>query len=306
MEQFYIPAKPSNLRFYKSVPLYFQDKNKKFVLYKPAGNKLDKTRIRHGTFPGNLFLKKSDELKSIREIQIAYHQRLKNDLKAESLAEARKTIIKIVKETFSRPVSGSLEGLSVTVNILLSQCIKEPNFARYLLVLPHTEYDLFMHSANVMLFAIDFCFREHFSIAETKLLGLSALLHDVGKTRINPNIVRAPTKLDDDEFKNFQTHTTIGYRLTIKCKFSNQDIKMTALQHHERIDGSGYPNKLKCITKTAQIVGLIDCYESLTMDDRPYRSALESFKALNLLKNEVEAGKFNRKIFEKFAYSLII
>jgi HD-GYP domain-containing protein (c-di-GMP phosphodiesterase class II) len=80
---------------------------------------------------------------------------------------------------------------------------------------------------------------------------------------------------------------------------------MTALQHHERIDGSGYPNKLKCISKTAQIVGLIDCYESLTKDDRPYRNALDSFKALTILKKEVEVGKFNKKILEKFVYSLM-
>ena len=304
MEQFYIPAKPSNLRFYQAVPLYFQDKNKRFVLYKPAGNKLDKTRIENGMFPGGLFLKKSDELKSIREIQNAYHQKLKDNLKSENHPKAKKNLIKIVKETFSRPISGSLEGLSVTVNILVGQCHKEPNLARYLLVLPHTKYDLFLHSVNVMLFAVDFCFREHFSIAETKILGLSALLHDVGKTKINPDIIKAPNKLNDDEFKKYQTHTTIGYQLIKNCKFPNQDVSFTALQHHERIDGNGYPNQLTRITKNAQIIGLIDCYELLTKDDRPYRSVLAPLKGLLILKDEVETGKFDRKIFEKFVYTL--
>jgi HD-GYP domain-containing protein (c-di-GMP phosphodiesterase class II) len=49
----------------------------------------------------------------------------------------------------------------------------------------------------------------------------------------------------------------------------------------------------------------MDCYESLTKDDRPYRSALDSLKTLTILKNEVEAGKFKRKLSEKFAYSLM-
>jgi HD-GYP domain-containing protein (c-di-GMP phosphodiesterase class II) len=136
-------------------------------------------------------------------------------------------------------------------------------------------------------------------------MGLSALLHDVGKTNTNPNIVRSSNKLDSDEFKEFQTHTTIGYQLIGKCKFSNPDLKITALQHHERLDGSGYPKKLTHISKTAQIIGIIDSYESLTKDNRPYRNSLESLKALTILKNEVEAGKLNRKIFEKFAYSLM-
>lgn len=304
MEQFFIPAKQSSLRFYQAVPLYFQDKNKRFVLYKPAGNRLDKTRIENGMFPGELFLKKSDELKSIREIQNAYHQQLKDNLKSESHTKAKNTLIKLVKETFRRPISGSLEGLSVTVNIFVSQCDKESNLAKYLLVLPHAKYDLFLHSVNVMLSAVDFCFREHFSIAETKILGLSALLHDVGKTKINPNILKASNKLNDDEFKNYQTHTTIGYQLIKNCKFPNPDVSKTALQHHEKIDGGGYPNKLTRITKTAQIVGLIDCYESLTKDHRPYRSVLDPLKTLSILKDEVEAGKFDRKIFEKFVYTL--
>jgi HD-GYP domain-containing protein (c-di-GMP phosphodiesterase class II) len=304
MEQFYIPAKQSNLRFYQAVPLYFQDKNKRFVLYKPAGNRLDKTRIEHGIIPGGLFLKKSDELKSIREIQNAYHHQLKDNLKSESHTKAKNTLTKIVKEIFSRPISGSLEGLSVTVNILVGQCNKEPNLARYLLVLPHNKYDLFLHSVNVMLFAVDFCFRGHFSIAETKILGLSALLHDVGKTKINPDILKAPNRLNDDEFKKYQTHTTIGYRLIKNCKFPNPDVSNTALQHHERIDGGGYPNQLTRITKTAQITGLIDCYESLTKVDRPYRGIFDPLKTLSILKDEVETGKFDRKIFEKFVYTL--
>ena len=89
--------------------------------------------------------------------------------------------------------------------------------------------------------------------------------------------------------------------MTSKCEFLKPDVKMTTLQHHERIDGSGYPNKIKHISKTAQIVGLIDCYESLRRDDRPYKYAFDSMKALIVLESEVKAGKFSRELFERFA-----
>jgi HD-GYP domain-containing protein (c-di-GMP phosphodiesterase class II) len=80
---------------------------------------------------------------------------------------------------------------------------------------------------------------------------------------------------------------------------------LAALQHHEKLDGRGYPNKLTQISEVSQVIGFIDCYEALTNDDRPYRSAMDPLKALRLIKKDVEAGKFDKKIFEKFAYSLV-
>ena len=305
MEQFYIPTKQSNLSLYQVVPLYFKDKNNKFILYKPAGNKLDSVRIEQGRCPKVLFIKKSDELKSIHEVQSCLHQQLKSELSYDSPTNAKDIIIKSVKEAFSRPISASLKELSMTVNIIVHQCEKEPKLANNLIYTPYNEYNLFVHSVNVMIQAIDFGFKEQLSIHEIKILGISGLLHDVGKTKIDPDVLTTVTKLDDDEFKEYQAHTILGHRLINKCKFSSPDVKLTALQHHERIDGSGYPNNQKRISKTAQLVGLIDCYESLTKDDRPYRNSLDSLKALTTLKNEVEAGKFNIKVFKKFAYSLM-
>ena len=84
-----------------------------------------------------------------------------------------------------------------------------------------------------------------------------------------------------------------------------KEIALTALQHHEKLDGSGYPYGTTSIKETAQIVGFIDCYEALTNDDRPYRNAMAPLKTLKLMKQDVESDKFSRKLFEKFAYSLV-
>ena len=102
-----------------------------------------------------------------------------------------------------------------------------------------------------------------------------------------------------------KSHTIAGYRILSNCKFASPEIKLSALQHHEKIDGNGYPSGINRISKVAQIVSLADCYEALTSDDRPYRNALEPFKTLSIIKDDVVAGKFSRKIFEKFCYSLI-
>jgi HD-GYP domain-containing protein (c-di-GMP phosphodiesterase class II) len=61
-----------------------------------------------------------------------------------------------------------------------------------------------------------------------------------------------------------------------------------------------YPNKSRQISEVPQVIGFIDCYEAITSDDRPYRNSLDPLKALMLIKKDVEAGKFDKKTFEKF------
>jgi putative nucleotidyltransferase with HDIG domain len=144
-----------------------------------------------------------------------------------------------------------------------------------------------------------------YSLFDQKVMGLCALLHDVGKTKINADLLAAPKRLTDEEFIIMQRHTTAGYNILSNCKFESREIKLVALQHHEKLDGSGYPNKSRQITEVSQIIGFIDCYEAITTDDRPYRNSLDPLKALMLIKKDVEAGKFDKNIFEKFAYSLL-
>ncbi len=77
------------------------------------------------------------------------------------------------------------------------------------------------------------------------------------------------------------------------------------MKYFQKLDGSGCPYGITNIEKTAQIIGFIDCYEALTNDDRPYRNAMTPLKTLKLIKQNVESDKFSRKLFEKFAYSLL-
>ena len=102
-----------------------------------------------------------------------------------------------------------------------------------------------------------------------------------------------------------KSHTVIGYQILRECRFNEKDISLTALEHHEKLDGTGYPKRKKNLTEISKIIGIIDCYEALTNNDRPYRSAMAPIDTLNLLRNDVNAGKFDKEIFKKFAYSLV-
>ena len=305
MAQEYIQTRITHLNFYQAVPLYYKNKVGKFVLYKPAGIKLRDMRIERELHPEKLFLKRSDKIRGIREVQKAFNLKLKEDIKTNNPTNVKNTIINLVEETFSEPRSGSLEGISATVNILVSDYANESKVIKNLLFVSENDYTTVLHSVNVMALAIGYASYEKYSLAEKKIMGLSALLHDVGKAQIDADILKTPRRLTDEEFKQMQKHTIIGYQILKNCRFADPQIMRAALQHHEKMDGSGYPNGSIRISRMAQIVAIIDCYEALTNDDRPYRSASEPLKALTIIKDDVEAGKFNKKIFEKFAYSLL-
>ena len=136
-------------------------------------------------------------------------------------------------------------------------------------------------------------------------MGLSALLHHIGKTEIPANILRAPRKLTDHEFGVMKTHPKIGDLIIREKNKMGGDVALGTLEHHEKLDGSGYPKGTRHISYVGQLLGIIDCYEALTNEDRPYRRAREPLETLKFLKDDVKAGKFNRDIFEKFCYSLI-
>ena len=130
-------------------------------------------------------------------------------------------------------------------------------------------------------------------------------MHDVGKTKIDQEILIAPRKLTNEEFEEMKSHTTIGYNILSKCKFNDRDIALSALEHHEKLDGSGYQNNKTKISRTAQIIGVIDCYEALTNDDRPYRNAMGTFDTLNnIIGEDVKKGRFSKDIYFQFVKSL--
>ena len=305
MAQEYIPAKKSLLNFYKDVPLYYCTKDKKFVLYKSSGITLFDMRIEEGLYPDKLYINSNDKIKGIQEVQKAFNQQLEKDIRSDKPEKVKEALVNIMEETLTEPKSGSLEGMSDTVNIIVNEYTEHHDVMKNLLDVTTKDYTTALHSINVMCLTLGYAFYVNCSLPQKKILGLSALLHDVGKTKTNTEILRSPKILTEEEFKEIQRHTIEGYNILSNCAFKDNEIKFAALHHHERLDGNGYPYGKKKISETAQMIGLIDCYEALTNDDRPYRSAMAPFDALELIKKDVEAGKFDRNIFENFAYSLL-
>lgn len=107
------------------------------------------------------------------------------------------------------------------------------------------------------------------------LLSIGAALHDVGKLDIDHAILRKPARLTDDEFSLVRTHTTLGEARLRAIGIDEPRILQMVRSHHERLDGSGYPDALAGtdIPRPALYFGVIDSYDAMT-STRPYQTAL--------------------------------
>jgi HD-GYP domain-containing protein (c-di-GMP phosphodiesterase class II) len=119
-------------------------------------------------------------------------------------------------------------------------------------------------------------------LSESRIEGIriASLIHDVGKIGIPSEILTKPSKLTDLEFLLIKNHPKIGYDILKDIDFAHPIAKIV-LQHHERINGSGYPNQLKGedILLEAKIIAVVDVIEAM-VSHRPYRPALGIEKAL--------------------------
>jgi HD-GYP domain-containing protein (c-di-GMP phosphodiesterase class II) len=118
-------------------------------------------------------------------------------------------------------------------------------------------------------------------------LYLAGIIHDVGKIDIPAEILNRPGKLSQLQFRLIQAHAQAGYDIVKGVDFP-WPIAQMVLQHHERLDGSGYPQGLKAeaILPEAKILAVSDVVEAM-MSNRPYRAALGIDAALD----EIEKGK---------------
>ncbi len=124
---------------------------------------------------------------------------------------------------------------------------------------------------------------------------ISGLLHDVGKQLIPPDILNKHGKLTPEEFRTIQKHPEHGYNmLKLGPLKDKQDILFGILQHHERCDGSGYPNGVKRdqINEFALILGILDIYDAMAAD-KAYARRKSPFDVFNILYEDVLKGKLD-------------
>ena len=126
-----------------------------------------------------------------------------------------------------------------------------------------------------------------------------ALLHDVGKIGVPPEVLNKPGKLTDEEFETIKSHTSQGYDALKEISIM-PELAVGAQAHHERPDGKGYPNHLKGdeIPRVAQIIAVADCFDAM-YSDRPYRKRMNFEKAVSIIR-EVSGTQLTSDVVDAF------
>ena len=225
----------------------------------------------------------------------------------EGITKARKFYVEILDSVekmyfrYSRDKHLDLNHITDQIKKMITM-IKENH--DYILRLPdldayNKEY-LITHSVKSALLALTI--GESIRMPNFKLieLGISALLHEIGMLKLPDNLYNFERQLNDTEKKALTTHTILGYRLLREFPLS-QDVLMGVLQHHERCDGSGYPQQLTVgkISDYAKIISVVCAYDA-QISKRPHSNPRDGYHTL------MEMLKGVGKIYDETALRTLV
>lgn len=142
----------------------------------------------------------------------------------------------------------------------------------------------FKHSVDVATMAMVIAKRYGLDEKSVRDVGIAGLLHDVGKIKIPNEILNKPSRLTDEEFQVMKQHARFGYEMLKEKNGFDQSILMGVLQHHEKLNGGGYPNGLKeaDIHLYAKIIAVADIFDSL-VTKRPYKQGFSKRDAIEMI-----------------------
>lgn len=167
------------------------------------------------------------------------------------------------------------------------------------------EDSIYRHGVNVAALSLILGKWIGLSDISLKQLMYSALLHDIGKTKIDKNILEKKSNLTTSEYKCIKSHSVLGYRMVKSIPYMDKNISYGVLMHHEREDGSGYPLGLKGnqIHQFGKIIAIADVFDAIN-SDRGYKRKKAPFEALQIVKNE-SLGRLNYEYVKIFLEHII-
>lgn len=197
---------------------------------------------------------------------------------------------KVLDALFKNPETlGSYKDSKVIINDLVKTVLDNNFTIKSLMSIAAHDYYTHTHSLNVAIYALSL--GSYLGLDDTALaeLGEAALLHDLGKSKIDPALINKKGILTDEEFTKVKQHSSLGYALGMRLGIRNKKVLLGIRHHHEKMDGSGYPSGLRRnqIPLYARIIGLCDIFDALT-SKRSYKEAMTTFDALKLIKLEMK------------------
>lgn len=192
------------------------------------------------------------------------------------------------------------ESVEYTVDDIIVSLLRNPDALMSFGKLRKMDEYLYHHSISVCVLMVSFGKFLGFDSHLLKEIGLGAMLHDIGTMKVPQEIMTKNGSLTNDEYEHVKEHVEHGRIILEETEGVTDMSMMTAYQHHERLDGSGYPNHLKEseISYAGQAMAIVDVYDALTTK-RNFRAMIEPTKAIRMI-YEWSDTKFNKELVKKF------
>ncbi len=231
-----------------------------------------------------------DRLSAMGIISVYVKDDLFDDVEVRDVIseQTRLETLKTVKENFQNlehKKKLNLRQVQGSVDRILDEVLQNSNVLINLSDIRAFDDYTFGHSVNVCILSIVTGISMGYHDLKLKELGIGALLHDIGKTMIDNDLLNKPGDLTHQEFQEVKCHTEYGFEILRQYNELSILSAHIAFQHHERWDGHGYPRGLaaESIHEYARIVAAVDVFDAL-MADRPYRPSYSLSQSLHILK----------------------
>lgn len=306
----YLPIATESLIIGSSIgcDLYLSPKKDKFVLYWKANQiltgEVEKELLRENL--SNLFIRVEERKQYLRYVEsnvtnIISNQTIPSTKKAKIVYDVASNLM---QDVLDEPRAGqNIERAKNWVANAVNYILRDTNSITNLLSIVSYDYYTYTHSINVAIIGLLFARYLSVEVCNFNPLGVGLLLHDVGKTTIDPKILNKQGKLTEEEFEAVKKHPDEGFRLLKEAGEISEESLAVVLQHHENYDCTirkGYPKGIEGdeISYFGKVAHIIDVYDALTTR-RAYAEAKQPFPALKIMKEEM-LYHFQKELFIEF------
>jgi len=198
-----------------------------------------------------------------------------------------KQLRSVVDELFDVIMKGGdldIEPVREVVNEVVNSINRNQYALEWMTQLKNRDEYTAIHCMNVCILSVKLGHHVGIGQDDLNILGICGLLHDIGKIKIPDNILNKPGSLTEEEMTFMRLHSYLGASMLIETEGVPKEVYQVALSHHERMDGTGYPDKLDSdhITRFTRIVAIVDIYDAVT-SERVYAPAMPASEATSLL-----------------------
>jgi HD-GYP domain-containing protein (c-di-GMP phosphodiesterase class II) len=230
-------------------------------------------------------------------------QRVPLEREMSRARKVQKETVKAVEQVMNDIKMGmqvEAKNLEPVVDDMVSSILRNQDALLSMGLLRKTDEYLYYHSMSVCVLMMTFARYLGYDPALIKEVGIGAMLHDIGTTQVPAVILKKTGRLTDAEYDIIKTHVIHTRDILGNAEGVSELAVRAACEHHERIDGSGYPERLKAddISLYGQIIAIVDVYDALTTG-RTYRGKIPPTESMKILYDN-SGTKFSRELVQKF------